>query len=99
MRALGNEYVEWLRARNYSADTVTSTVSAIRYFLEWCAERSVEEVAEVTRTVLESYQRSLYYQRKKNGEALAFRTQAGRLRFLKGWFRWLVRCCIIRRLS
>src|SRR6185312_5279647 len=46
---------------------------------------------EITRPVLERYQRSLYQYRKKNGEPLTFRTQNTRLRSLKGWFRWMAR--------
>jgi integrase/recombinase XerD len=91
MRALTDEYLAWMAGRNFSPDTVQSTGASIGYFLEWCGERSIEDVAEVTRPVLERYQRALYYYRKKNGEALTFRTQATRLRFIKGWFRWLAR--------
>ena len=63
----------------------------IGYFLDWCKERSIEDVTEITRPVLERYQRALYYYRKKDGAPLTFRTQATRLRLLKGWFRWLAR--------
>ncbi len=61
------------------------------YFLEWCRERGLDDVTEITRPVLERYQRSLYQYRKKNGEPLTFRTQNTRLRSVKGWFRWLAR--------
>ena len=91
MRALADEYLAWMSARNFSSDTVKSTGASIGYFLEWCGERSIEDVTEITRPVLERYQRALYYYRKKNGSTLTFRTQATRLRFLKGWFRWLAR--------
>jgi integrase/recombinase XerD len=50
-----------------------------RYFLEWRRERSIEDVTEVTRPVLERYQRSLYQFRKKDGAPLTFRTPTSRL--------------------
>ena len=91
MYTLCDEYLEWLSARNFSEDTVRTSRACIGYFLEWCRERSIEDVAEITRPVLERYQRSLYHLRKKDGAPLTFRTQISRLRSLKGWFRWLAR--------
>jgi integrase/recombinase XerD len=91
MRALAEQYIAWMAVQNYSRDTLNSTRACIGYFLEWCAERSIEDVTEITRPVLERYQRSLYHYRKKDGSPLTFRTQATRLRFLKGWFRWMAR--------
>ena len=91
MYTLCDEYLVWLSARNFSDDTVRTSRACIGYFLEWCRERSIEDVAEITRPVLERYQRSLYHFRKKDGAPLTFRTQISRLRSLKGWFRWLAR--------
>ena len=91
MHALLNQYLAWLGAQNFSDDTVVTFASTIGYFLDWCRERGLDDVAEITRPVLERYQRSLYHYRKKNGEPLTFRTQNNRLRSLKSWFRWLAR--------
>ena len=91
MYTLRDEYLAWLSAQNYSADTVRTGEACVGYFVEWCRERSIEDVTEVTRPVLERYQRSLYHYRKKDGTPLTFRTQNSRLRSLKGWFRWLAR--------
>jgi integrase/recombinase XerD len=91
MRARMEEHLAWLEAHNFSADTVTNRRSCIGYFIAWCHERDLESPAEITRPILERYQRSLYHYRKKNGDPLTFRTQNSRLRALKGWFRWLAR--------
>ena len=91
MSALMEEYLEWMGAQNFSPDTLKTFRACIGYFLEWCGVRSLEDVVEITRPVLERYQRSLYHYRKKDGSPLTFRTQNGRLRALKGWFRWLAR--------
>ena len=45
----------------------------IRSFIAWAKQRGLAEPLEVTRPVLESYQRYLFYYRKKNGEPLSFR--------------------------
>jgi integrase/recombinase XerD len=91
MYTLRDDYLAWLGAQNYSADTARAGEVCVGYFIEWCRERSIEDVTEVTRPVLERYQRSLYHYRKKDGAPLTFRTQNSRVRALKGWFRWLAR--------
>ena len=91
MHALLNEYLVWMGVQNFSADTVTTRRTCVGYFLDWCRERGLDTPQEITRPVLERYQRALYQYRKKNGEPLTFRTQNSRLRALRGWFRWLAR--------
>ena len=49
------------------------------------------EPVEVTRPVLERYQRHLFHYRKKNGEPLSFRSQHSCLVPLRVWFRWMTR--------
>lgn len=85
------EYLEWLAAQNFSIDTVVTFRTTISYFVEWCVERGLNDPAEITRPILERYQRALYHYRKSDGQPLTFRTQNSRLRSLKGWFRWLAR--------
>jgi len=91
MRTSTEEYLVWMQTQNFSEDTVTTRRVCIGYFLDWCHERGLENPAEITRPILERYQRTLYHYRKQNGDPLTFRTQNQRLRSLKGWFRWLAR--------
>ena len=63
----------------------------VRYFLAWCAERGLTEPTEITRPVLERYQRHLFHYRKSDGEPLSFRSQHARLVALRSWFRWMTR--------
>jgi len=46
---------------------------------------------EVTKPILERYQRYLYHFRQPNGNPLSFRTQHGNLSPLRAWFKWLAR--------
>jgi integrase/recombinase XerD len=85
------EYSMWMQTQNFSFDTVNTRRSCIGYFIDWCHDRALENPVEITRPILERYQRTLYHYRKNNGEPLTFRTQNTRLRSLKGWFRWMVR--------
>jgi integrase/recombinase XerD len=91
LAALLEKHLEDLRIRNYSEYTVKNRRVHIRLFLDWCRGRGLTEPVEVTRTVLESYQRHIFYYRKKNGEPLGFTGQHSRLVPLRVWFRWMAR--------
>ncbi|MGH7534418.1 MAG: tyrosine-type recombinase/integrase, partial [Gemmatimonadales bacterium] len=91
MWALAEQHVEWLRARNYSSETIRSLANDIRRFLTWCDERSLAEPTDVTQPVVERYQRWLYYHRRPDGRPLSFRSQHHLLCSVKGFFRWLTR--------
>lgn len=90
-RVLIDSYLEWLRARNYSEATVHNRGHYLKDLLVWCAERSLSRPREVTRPVLERYQRWLFHYRKKNGEPLSFRGQHSRLIPVRAFFKWLCR--------
>ena len=91
LAALLEKHLEDLRVRNYSEYTVKNRRVHIGMFLEWAHERGVTEPVEVTRTVLESYQRHVFHYRKKNGEPLSFTGQHDRLVPLRVWFKWMAR--------
>jgi integrase/recombinase XerD len=91
MRALMEEHLLWMQMQNFSEDTVTTRRNCIGYFIDWCHDRALENPVEITRPILERYQRALYHYRKQNGDPLTFRTQNSRLRAIKGWFRWMAR--------
>ena len=85
------EHLQALAIQNYSEHTVRNRLVHIGYFVAWAQEHGLREPIEVTRPVLERYQRHLFYYRKKNGEPLSFRSQHARLVPLRVWFRWLTR--------
>jgi len=85
------EFCEHLAVRGYAHNTVRAKRSGLLMLAEWLAERSVTRPAEVTKPMLDAYQRSLYYRRKKNGKPLTFATQSERLIAVRMLYRWLVR--------
>jgi len=91
LAGLLEEHINALRVRDYSENTIRNQHMHVRYFLLWCAERGLSEPTEITRPVLERYQRHLFHQRKRNGEPLTFRSQHARLIALRQWFRWMTR--------
>jgi integrase/recombinase XerD len=60
-------------------------------FVTWCGRSQTTVLAQVTKTLLESYQRYLFDYRKKDGRPLAVASQHSRLAQLKAWFKWLHR--------
>ena len=91
LASLLEKHLEDLRVRNYSEYTVKNRRVHIGFFLDWANERGITEPVEVTRTVLESYQRHVFHYRKKNGEPLSFTGQHDRLVPLRVWFKWMAR--------
>ena len=86
-----NEHLQWLAVNGYSADTVQSKRIGIRRFMLWCDERGLMKPADISKQVLERYQRHLFYYRKEDGKPLTAGTQMGCLAPLKLWFKWLAR--------
>src|SRR5277367_1233268 len=91
MELLMREHLDALRVRGYSEFTVKNRLVHIGFFIEWAYEHGLREPIEVTRPVLERYQRYLFFYRKKNGEPLSFRSQHACLVPLRVWFRWMTR--------
>ncbi|MGA2376992.1 MAG: site-specific tyrosine recombinase XerC [Candidatus Sulfotelmatobacter sp.] len=91
LETLMQEHLNSLRVRGYSEHTVKNRLVHIGFFIQWAYEHGLREPIEVTRPVLERYQRYLFFYRKKNGEPLTFRSQHARLVPLRVWFRWMTR--------
>lgn len=85
--ALLAQYADWLRVRNYSEATVGNREHYVGEFAKWCAERSITRPAEVTKPLLERYQRWLYAYRQKNGKPLTFPSQLQHLIPVRAFFK------------
>jgi integrase/recombinase XerD len=91
LEMLMRDYMQALLIQNYSENTISNRTFHLVAFIRWCQERGLSDPVEVTRPVLERYQRYLFLYRKKNGEPMSFRTQHSRLVPLRMWFRWMTR--------
>ncbi|MBF0547365.1 MAG: site-specific tyrosine recombinase XerC [Candidatus Riflebacteria bacterium] len=85
------EFSEWLLVKGFSESTVENRLGSLRYFFIWVDMRGIRQPREVTKPVLERYQRYLYHYRKKNGEPLSFQTQNARLAHIRNFYRWLAK--------
>lgn len=89
--ALLLRFVKWRRERNGSETTLKVQTHHSYRFICWAGERGLYHVGDITRPVLESYQRYLYGYRKSNGEPLTSRTQRTTLQPLQVWFSWMAK--------
>jgi integrase/recombinase XerD len=86
------QHLEWLKVRNYSERTVSNNESSLRFFVEWCEARGLGRPSDVTKPILERYQRHLYLLKRADGRPqLSFRSQKVRLVSVRGFFKWLVK--------
>jgi len=90
-----DRYLDWLRFHNRTPMAVNGRWAELKPFLAWSEERGLFDPEQITRSILESYQRYLWRYRKKNGKPLGTSTQRGRLGGVKRFFSWLTKQRII----
>ena len=84
-------YLTHMGVLGQSPHSVASSKAALRRFIRWCQERSVERPTQVDRPLVERFQQQLFHHRKTNGEPLAARSQQFLLIPVRQWFSWLVK--------
>ncbi|MGH6693576.1 MAG: site-specific tyrosine recombinase XerC [Gammaproteobacteria bacterium] len=84
-------FSEWSLAAGYSTHTAKTRDIAVGYFIRWADERGIRKPQDITRAILERYQRHLYHYRKPDGAPLSFASQVSRLEPLRAFFKWLAR--------
>ena len=89
MSALYPEYFERLAVLNYSPRSMISRRKELIFFLIWCEERDLLYPKQITKTILEAYQRYLYHYRKSNDKPLSYRSKYLRTGSVKAFFKWL----------
>ncbi len=83
------QYLDWMRVTAHSENTIVVRDRYLDYFKTWCLERGIEEIEEVSRPVVERFQKSMFHYKKKNGKPLAICSQHSRLVALKAFFKYL----------
>ena len=86
-----NIHVEDLRTRNYSELTIDNRSKYVRRFALWCIARGISRPNEITKPILERFQRHLFHHRTEQDKPLSFRSQYSHLSSLRAWFKWLAR--------
>jgi len=83
-------FIDYTAMIGCSEQTVGTRDKAIRRFITWSDERDLMAPQDITKPILERYQRHLFYYRKpKTGQPLTFGTQVALLVPIKAFFKWL----------
>ncbi len=85
------EYLCYMDIKNYARTTRESREFHLYTFLEWSGQRGLIRPSEITKPILERFQRYLFHYRKKDGDPLTFRSQYNRLVAIRAWFKWLAK--------
>ncbi len=92
LQGLMVRYLSDLERRNYSPTTLDVRRRQLRAFARWLEERDVRDAAQVTRAMIERYQRWLFaYRRADDGRPLTVGYQIQRVKPIEMLFRWAVR--------
>ena len=89
--ALRDSYLEALQVQNYSERTIENRLSYLNAFVIWCEDRELKRPEEITKPILERYQKHLLHTKKRDGKPLSFRAQHARLVPIRAFFKWLCR--------
>lgn len=84
-------YLDALRLKGFTEVTIRGNDHTLRLFSVWLELRSLKQPREVTRPILERYQRYLMNYRKENGEPLSLTCITGRLVMVRSFFSWLTK--------
>ena len=88
---LVDEFCEWMGVRGYSERTIGNRRAMLALLVDWLDQRGITRPVEVTRPVLEAYQRHLFHYRMAGGQPLSFRSQSQRLLAVRAFFKWAAR--------
>lgn len=89
LHAYKTEFLTWGLTIGLAGETARIRERALDLFIRWCDERGLHRPQDITRPILQRYQRHLFHHRKADGRALALTTQATLLHPLRAFFKWL----------
>jgi integrase/recombinase XerD len=84
-------FSRWQLEKNYSVKTVEGREVSLGFFIAWCLERGLTRPQEITKPILERYQRHLFLHRKRDGQPLSARTQIAFTTPVKAFFKYLAK--------
>ena len=86
---VSQEFLAWLKIQNYSSFTIEIYEKTIRYFAQWCEPRGITRYSQVTKQVIQHYQKYIGEYLKPNGKPLCHLSKMSRLTSLKALYHYL----------
>ena len=88
--ALLSRYFVHLRMNNWSPRTIDRRNFSLGKFIDYCTERGITCVSEITPEAITAYRRHLFhYRNERSGKNLKFCTQASYLSAVRHFLTWL----------
>jgi integrase/recombinase XerD len=85
-------HLRWAEVSRLAPMSLVLRQRGLARFVAWAHERGLRHPRELTRQVLEAYQRHLYLARsQRDGQPLGLRTQQQLIGAVRGWCKWLTR--------
>jgi integrase/recombinase XerD len=85
-------YLKYLTdEKNYSMHTIQVNRLSLAAFIRWTDDCGYNTIMEITKAVLDNYQKYLSDYRKKNGDKLEVSTRKNRISKLRSFFSWSYR--------
>lgn len=84
-------YLENMQMLNLSPNTIAHRKTHGNEFLDWCEMRDLTEPDQITRKLVEAFQRHIHRKRRKDGEPYSIRSQLLRLDAVRGFCRFLAK--------
>jgi integrase/recombinase XerD len=84
-------FLEWCKVQHLSPRTIEGREVFIGKFIQWCDDRGLAHPADITKPILERYQRHLFLQRKPNGQPLGAVSQSNYMICIRSYFKWLAK--------
>jgi len=88
---LVEQFCDAMGARGLSEATISNRRRMLAFLAEWLQDRGVTRPSDVTKPMLDRYQRWLFHYRKADGDPLTFRSQHARLVAVRAFFKWAAR--------
>jgi integrase/recombinase XerD len=86
------EYAAWMGQMNYALDTISERRRSLLLVAEWCEDRGVRLLTQVTAELVERYPKHLFQQKNdRNQMRRSFNTQRCHLTAVREFFRWCYR--------
>jgi integrase/recombinase XerD len=84
-------HLDALQVRQVSKLSLHGRKSNLAHFNAWCVEQGLQRPHEVTHAHVEAFQRHLFRYRRRDGQPLSARGQAGILGSVNMFFSWMVK--------
>jgi len=87
--SLGQAFLRWLEVKGFTAHTVRTRKHGLEVHASWSGQQGIRRPVDVTRGLLEEYQRWMFSHQTDDGKSWSFRYQCSLLSTVRAFYGWL----------